>query len=198
MSLPCGSRGARVRRIPGVLLAASLSLAALGLQRGEAAVPALYTAAQARSGQRVYEDKCASCHGKQEQGLVGPALKGPIFASPKANYTVRDIFLFLSVNMPAYAPGSLSPGQYVDVMSFLLQQNGFPAGTVRLTATTASTSAVPLLYHGGAPVRTEHARAGDGCGRPGAGTATRAHPAPLHCRARVPAPRSGPLAGSAR
>jgi mono/diheme cytochrome c family protein len=181
-----------------VLLVATLGLAALGVQRGEAAVPALYTAAQARSGQRVYEDKCASCHGKQEQGLVGPALKGPIFASPKANYTVRDIFLFLSVNMPAYAPGSLRPAQYVDVMSFLLQQNGFPAGTVRLTATMASTSAVPLLYHAGVPVRAEHARAGGGCGRPGTGSAAGVHSAPLHCTARARALRSGPLARSAR
>jgi mono/diheme cytochrome c family protein len=130
------------------LLVLSMGLAALGIQRGEAAVPALYTAAQARSGRATYEHKCAMCHGKQEQGLVGPALKGPIFASAKANYKVRDIYLFLSVNMPAYAPGSLTARQYLDVMSFLLQQNGFPAGKIALSESVASTSAVPLLYHG--------------------------------------------------
>ena len=189
MSLPCDNRGARVGGRFAVLLGVALSFAALGLQRGEAAVPALYTAAQARSGERVYEHHCASCHGKQEQGLVGPALRGPIFASVKANYTVRDIFLFLSVNMPAPAPGSLSPSQYVDVMSFLLRQNGFPAGTVRLTATTAGSSAVPLRYHGGAPAPAVRAPAGGGCGRQAVRSAAGAGPAPRHC----PATPGGPM-----
>jgi mono/diheme cytochrome c family protein len=135
-------------RLRRALLALSLGFAALGSQRGEAAVPALYTAAQAHTGHATYEQKCAMCHGKHEQGMVGPALKGPIFASKKANYKVEDIYLFMSVNMPAYAPGSLTPKQYVDIMAFLLRQNGFPAGQSALTSKLASSSTVPLLYHG--------------------------------------------------
>ena len=165
------------------LLVLSLSLAAWGVPRGEAAVPALYTAAQARAGHRAYEHHCAACHGKQEQGLVGPALSGPIFASPKANYKVRDIYLFLSVNMPAYAPGSLTPKQYVDIMSFLLQQNGFPAGRTALTHSMASTSAVPLLYHGREPPPTR--RAGGGCGPQPSAARSGAPTASPHCKALV-------------
>ena len=161
----------------------SLSLAAWGVPRGEAAVPALYTAAQARAGHRAYEHHCAACHGKQEQGLVGPALSGPIFASPKANYKVRDIYLFLSVNMPAYAPGSLTPKQYVDIMAFLLQQNGFPAGRTVLTHSMASTSAVPLLYHGREPPPTR--RAGGGCGPQPSAARSGAPTASPHCKALV-------------
>jgi mono/diheme cytochrome c family protein len=165
------------------LLVLSRSLAAWGVPRGEAAVPALYTAAQARAGHRAYEHHCAACHGKQEQGLVGPALSGPIFASPKANYKVRDIYLFLSVNMPAYAPGSLTPKQYVDIMAFLLQQNGFPAGRTALTHSMASTSAVPLLYHGREPPPTR--RAGGGCGPQPSAARSGAPTASPHCKALV-------------
>ena len=164
------------------LLVLSMGLAALGIQRGEAAVAALYTAAQARSGHATYEHKCAMCHGKQEQGLVGPALKGPIFASAKANYKVRDIYLFLSVNMPAYAPGSLTPKQYVDIMSFLLRQNGFPPGKTALTDAMASTSAVPLLYHGRLQSPTRHARAGGGCGQRPSASRSGVHPPTPHCK----------------
>jgi mono/diheme cytochrome c family protein len=152
-------------RLRAAGLVVSLGLAALGLQRGEAAVPALYTAAQAQAGREAFAQHCASCHGQRLQGLVGPALKGPIFASAKAGYTVRDIFLFLSVNMPAYAPGSLTARQYLDIMSFLLQQNGFPAGTAALTGTLASTSAVPLRYHSRSGAPGGQARLTGGCPR---------------------------------
>ena len=151
MFLPCVEPRTGALRVRRLTVAALLCLAALLMQRGEAAgaLPALYTAAQAKAGQAVFEQKCATCHGRHLEGLAGPALKGPLFASVKAGYKVRDIFLFLSVNMPAYAPGSLSMSQYVQIMSFILQQNGYPAGTAALTQRLASTSTVPLLYHAG-------------------------------------------------
>lgn len=163
MSLPCGERSARPMRLRAAGLVVSLGLAALGLQRGEAAGPALYTAAQA--GREAFEQHCASCHDQRLQGLVGSALEGPIFASAKAGYTVREILLFLSVNRPAYAPGSLTARQYLDIMSFLLQQNGCPAGTAALTGMLASTSAVPLRYHSRSGAPGGPARLTGGCSR---------------------------------
>ncbi len=127
----------------------ALLLAALLLQRGEAAPapPALYTQAQARQGRAVFEQHCASCHGRQLEGRVAPALKGAKFASVQAGFTIQQIFEFLSVEMPAYAPGSLAPSQYVEITAFLLQQNGYPAGSVALTDRIASHCSVPFLYH---------------------------------------------------
>jgi mono/diheme cytochrome c family protein len=118
------------------------------MQRGEAAgaPPALYTPAQAQRGHAVFERHCAVCHGAHLEGRVGPALKGEKFASVKAGFTIQQIFDLLSVEMPAYAPGSLTPKQYVQIMAFLLQQNGYPAGRNALTAQIASGSAVALVY----------------------------------------------------
>lgn len=131
-----------------LLVSGAVLLAALLVQRGEAASapPALYTKAQARQGHAVFENNCASCHGHQLEGRVGPALKGGKFASVKAGFTIGQIFEFLSVEMPASAPGSLTRRQYVEVMAFLLEQNGYPAGNTALTDRIARGSAVALLY----------------------------------------------------
>ncbi len=161
-ALPDGSRAWRRRLLGGAgaaLLAGTASAQPLAQQLAmtqnagagqetAGAVPALYTAAQAATGADKFAANCALCHGKKLQGRVGPALTGPNFASAKANFKVSDVFLFLSRQMPAQQPGSLPKQDYVDIMAFLLQQNGYPAGGVPLTEAAAASSTVPLLYHG--------------------------------------------------
>ncbi|MFT8420352.1 c-type cytochrome [Gluconacetobacter sp.] len=110
--------------------------------------PALFTAAQADAGKKAYADNCAQCHGDNLEGMAGPALKGKHFASPKANFHVGDIFTIVSQNMPATQPASLPHDVYVDIMAFLLQQNGMPAGSTALTFDGAKSSTVPLVYTG--------------------------------------------------
>lgn len=111
-------------------------------------LPALYTATQADLGQAKFKENCAVCHGPHLEGRAGPALKGANFASEEAQFHVRDIFTILVHNMPATEPGSLPHDDYVDIMAFLLQQNGYPAGQQQLTYDQALTSKVKLLYHG--------------------------------------------------
>ena len=50
---------------------------------------------------------------------------------------------------PRPAPGSLEHADYEQIMAFLLQQNGYPAGGSALVFDSAAASKVPLLYHGG-------------------------------------------------
>lgn len=150
----------RIRRLPAI--ACALLLGALHGQRAEAAgaPPALYAPAQALQGRAVFERHCAVCHGHHLEGRVGPALKGEKFASVKAGFTIGQIFDFLSVDMPAYAPGSLNTRQYVEIMAFLLEQNGYPAGKTTLTAQLASQSAVALVYRAPRKSACETARRG--------------------------------------
>ena len=116
--------------------------------------PALFTSAQADSGKIKFLTYCAMCHGPTLLGRSGPALRGPNFASPKADFHVSDVFGIVANNMPATAPGTLAHDDYVDIMAFLLQQNGYPAGNKTLTFDDATKSKVKLLYRGG-PIDTQ-------------------------------------------
>lgn len=111
-------------------------------------LPALYTSAQADDGKIKFLTYCAMCHGPNLEGRSGPSLKGPTFASAKADFHVSDVFTIVANNMPATAPGTLKHDDYVMIMAFLLQQNGYPAGTTALTFDDATKSKVKLLYHG--------------------------------------------------
>ena len=119
-----------------------------GKPRKPAAVPALYTVAQADSGKVKFLANCAQCHGPTLEGRAGPALKGPNFASAQSKFHVSDIFAIVSKNMPATDPGSLAHDDYVEIMAFLLQQNGYPDGSKTLTFDEAKRSNVKLVYRG--------------------------------------------------
>jgi mono/diheme cytochrome c family protein len=106
--------------------------------RAAADTPALYTAAQAEEGEYLFVHKCAECHGSQMEGLSAPPLKGPDFQRRAAarNLNLQSLLTFVSLYMPRYAPGSLTPVQYSDIVAFILQQNGYPAGSSELSAAT--------------------------------------------------------------
>jgi mono/diheme cytochrome c family protein len=115
-------------------------------------VPALYTEDQATKGALLYYQNCSMCHGPnldgQEGGYSGPALKGADFADPSYDFHVSDIFNFVAKQMPAATPGSLSPEVDVEIMAFILKQNGYPAGSKELAYEDAEKSKVPIRYHG--------------------------------------------------
>lgn len=110
-----------------------------------AATPAIYTAAQATAGAKVFSQNCAMCHGAAMQGEAGPTLLGQSFASAANNYTVGAIFGEIAEQMPAGAPGSLTHDQYTQVMAYILNKNGYPAGPTKLDYEASLGSSVPLV-----------------------------------------------------
>lgn len=82
---------------------------------------AYFTAEQATRGQRVFTTICSTCHGRNE-------FTGPIFALTWKAEPVGNLFEHISTAMPQDRPGSLSPQQYADVLSYILQLNGGAAG----------------------------------------------------------------------
>lgn len=110
--------------------------------------PAIYTSAQATAGLHQFLDNCSMCHGPTLEGGVGPALKGKHFAAPSFDYHVGDIFTIVAQNMPADQPGSLKHQTYVEIMAYLLQQNGYPAGSKALTYEGAMKSKVKFISGG--------------------------------------------------
>lgn len=144
-AVPASGKGGAASAPPAVAGAIPLTTSAPPTASASAPAAALYTTAQATAGQQKFSDNCAACHGKQLEGFVGPALKGKHFAPAKANYHVSDIFTIVSKNMPASQPGSLDHLTYVEIMAFLLQQNGYPAGGKALTFDGAEQSKAPFI-----------------------------------------------------
>jgi len=109
-------------------------IAAPQLAGAQAAKPALYTADQASAGAAVYSQSCAACHGSQLEGVAAPALKGSIFGemANAQGLTVDSLFDVIANTMPQSDPGSLKPEDYGAVTAYILQQNGYPAGSTAL------------------------------------------------------------------
>jgi S-disulfanyl-L-cysteine oxidoreductase SoxD len=85
----------------------------------------VYSAEQARRGRAIYDAKCASCH---DGGTMGPELWGDSFLAEWDNKTVGAFYARIQTTMPEDAPGSLSEGDVLDVVAYVLQTNGFKAG----------------------------------------------------------------------
>ena len=124
-----------MRRSLLVFSAFALSAAAPIMAGAQTAKPALYTADQATAGAAVYSQACAACHGAQMEGVAAPALKGSAFGDmANAQGLTGDALLDVVANtMPQSDPGSLKPEEFAAVTAYILQQNGYPAGTVALT-----------------------------------------------------------------
>ena len=91
-----------------------------------------FSADQATRGKASYDLFCASCHGQDLAGQNGPALKGARFLSIWDAATLREFYRKVSTTMPR-AQARLDDAAYLDVIAYVLQQNGFPAGPRELT-----------------------------------------------------------------
>jgi cytochrome c5 len=97
-------------------------------------VDMVYTEAQAARGGAAYEAACAGCHRADLGGGTGPALKQQRFARQFAGKDLRTLFTKVATTMPRNAPGSLGDNVALDLIAYLLRENGFPAGSEELTA----------------------------------------------------------------
>jgi mono/diheme cytochrome c family protein len=123
-------------RIPLIVgfavLAAAVSL------RGQAPRPRIwqgvYTAAQAERGKAAFSTTCLRCHNADLSGDRGPALKGERFMTTWGGGTVTRLFEKIRDTMPPFATSTIDDRTKLDIITFILQTNGFPAGEKELVA----------------------------------------------------------------
>ena len=105
----------------------------------------LYTAQQAARGKVLYDTKCAQCHGETLQGGAAGPLAGPAFATAwyidgfqgdwaDSQLTIDDLDFIIRTTMPKGGAGSLNAQEYTEVLTYILQQNGYAAGPTPLHA----------------------------------------------------------------
>lgn len=109
-----------------------------------------YTAAQAERGQQVYETHCINCHLPGLDGSSNPTgnargapLVGPRFVQDFGEAKVSALFNKMKRDMPNGKPGTLSDQEYLDVASYVLKRNNFPAGSTELTVEGATDVWIP-------------------------------------------------------
>ena len=114
-----------------------LSVGGLLVPAGARAEDGAYTEAQARSGERVYIEHCAGCHGAKLEGKGNvPALSGTAFIKrcDENGHTVDDLLFIMRSFMPYNEPGKLSKQQYAEIMAYMLKVNGFAVGAMVLSS----------------------------------------------------------------
>ena len=89
--------------------------------------PGIYAEAQAERGRTVFVDVCAECHYSSE-------FRDSQFKFKWGRRTVRDLYRDIVRNMPEDDPGGLPDQEYVDIVAYILQLNGFVPGGTELPA----------------------------------------------------------------
>lgn len=94
----------------------------------------VYTDAQASRGGAAYEAACSTCHRIDLGGGTGPSLKEQRFAQTYAGKPLQTLFSKIATTMPRNAPASLADDVYLDIVAYVLKENGFRSGARELTA----------------------------------------------------------------
>jgi cytochrome c5 len=92
-----------------------------------------FTKEQSNRGEGLYNQHCSSCHGPDLSGNDEAApLTGSTFLANWDGLSVGDLTERVRVSMPPNNLGKLSRQQIVDIISYMLSFNSFPAGKAEL------------------------------------------------------------------
>ena len=139
---------AAASRLAPVLVAAGVAVVAgAGVAgQGRTVWDGVYTAEQARRGAAAYEQACAECHGADlGGGDMAPGLAGVEFAYNWHGFSARDLFERLRVSMPPDQPNRVSRQDKADILAFMLEANGMPAGDAELASRAGPLGAIQFL-----------------------------------------------------
>jgi nitrate/TMAO reductase-like tetraheme cytochrome c subunit len=102
-----------------------------------------YSAEQAATGAETYAQRCTACHGANLEGAVGPSLKGASWQQLFGGAKLLTVWGEIKGPMAQYAGTTFTTQQSLDLLAYLLQQNGLPAGTQPLVDTGELSQTIP-------------------------------------------------------
>jgi mono/diheme cytochrome c family protein len=132
-----------MKALPSRLCALLAVMGTLGVCAAAPGPDGWYTSPQAAAGAKVYKKSCAGCHGATLQGGMGPVLVGKPFWQAYGGKKVSTLWSSVHTQMPMMAPNSVPAKNSINVMAFLLQKNGVPAGATPLDDTVDLSKALP-------------------------------------------------------
>lgn len=108
----------------------------------------VYTTAQAARGKATFDSTCLRCHGADLGGTTAPALKGDRFQSSWGGGLIDSLFAKIRDTMPPNFGNSLDDQTKLDIVAYILQTNGFPAGPTELTPNGGDLATAQILKQG--------------------------------------------------
>ena len=146
------------RNRPGLMSAAVAGIALVGSPAtADEAAPAtsinsgVYTEAQAGRGALVYPVACGKCHGRLLDGAPDdddmfstPPIGGRKFLRNWNGRTLAALFEYTRTTMPANNPGFLDDQEFADIVAFMLERSGAPAGGAELGTDLASLAKIVI------------------------------------------------------
>jgi mono/diheme cytochrome c family protein len=138
--------------LPIVAAALTLGTVLALAQERKSVWDGVYTAEQAAKGKAAYDVSCVGCHGADLAGLSGPELAGNRFRTKWDFQTLNQLYSEMKTRMPRNNPSTLSDETYLDLVTYLLQANAFPAGSAALAPDSALMTGILIQKtKGGAP-----------------------------------------------
>ena len=116
----------------------------------------VYTTAQAERGKATFLVTCQRCHNADLSGDRGPALKGDRFMASWGGGNVTRLFEKIRDTMPPFATSTLDDATKLDIVTFILQTNGFPTGAKELAG--ADLESIEIVAQGEQPKAQNFAR----------------------------------------
>lgn len=98
---------------------------------------ASFTEEQADRGRDLFRAQCTECHYSSE-------FSDSQFKFKWSRRSAGNLYELIQTSMPETAPGSLSPEEAVDVVSYILGMNGFEPGPTELVPDRAVLDAIEL------------------------------------------------------
>lgn len=96
-----------------------------------------FSAEQADRGRDMFRASCTECHYSSE-------FSDSQFKFKWSRRSAGSLYQLIFTSMPETAPGSLSPEESVDLVSYILRMNGFEAGEGELAADRAVLDEISL------------------------------------------------------
>ena len=108
----------------------------------------VYAAAQADRGKAAYARHCSRCHGDDPANSRNP-LSGGRFAEHWESRTLADLFHRMRDTMPPGEAFTVGEADKLDVLAYLLQQNGFPRGLTELPSDADALATIQITGKSG-------------------------------------------------
>jgi S-disulfanyl-L-cysteine oxidoreductase SoxD len=127
------------------LVALTFTLLCAAVSTAAAQAP-VFSAEQVARGKDSYIQRCGICHGENlDDGDFGGApLRGSWFRDHWGSGSVASLFSYVKTTMPPDNPGGLNDTTYADILSYILQRNGYAAGADELKPDEQAMEAMSL------------------------------------------------------